>query len=435
MTVVTDTISSRGKTHTPKVATSANSELVGTDPVCAFYTEHPYPPPVANLDRARDEWRDADRRRAEHHLLWPDKPYVADLDILVAGCGTWQAAKYALCRPQARVVGIDVSATSLEHTDRLRRKYGLTNLEIEQRSIECVEAMERRFDLIVCTGVLHHLVHSAAGLRALRSVLKTDGAIYLMVYAPYGRTGIYMLQEYCRRIGIRATGREIEDLSVSLAALPRSHPMLATLAASRDVQNSDALADALLNPRDQSYAVPQLFELLDRGGLSFGRWYWQAPYLPQCGAFAATPHAERVATLPPEQRYAAMELWRGTMASHSLVAYRNDGADERGKVRFDEDRWQRYVPIPLPHTLCVEERLPAGAAAVLLNRSHQYHDLIVPITKQEKQMFDAIDGRRTIADIADHAGGGDARSCAMRLFEKLWRYDQVVFDTASAQCS
>jgi hypothetical protein len=61
--------------------------------------------------------------------------------------------------------------------------------------------------------------------------------------------------------------------------------------------------------------------------------------------------------------------------------------------------------------------------------------LIVPITKQEKQMFDAIDGRRTIADIADHAGGGDARSCAMGLFEKLWRYDQVVFDTASAQCS
>ena len=74
------------------------------DPVCEFYTSHPYPPPVANLDRVRDEWQDENRQRAEFHLLWPDKVYRADLDILVAGCGTWQAAKYALCRPRARVV-------------------------------------------------------------------------------------------------------------------------------------------------------------------------------------------------------------------------------------------------------------------------------------------------------------------------------------------
>jgi SAM-dependent methyltransferase len=423
MTIAINAIGSRSVTRTPEV---------NTDPVCAFYTSHPYPPPVDNLDRAREEWQDADRRRAEHHLLWPDRPY-ADLDILVAGCGTWQAAKYALCRPRARVVGIDVSATSLEHTDRLRRKYGLTNLQTEQRSIEGVEAMEQRFDLIVCTGVLHHLVHPVAGLRALRSVLKPAGALYLMVYAPYGRAGIYMLQEYCRRIGIGTTKRELEDLSASLKALPRSHPIVATLAASRDALNSEALADALLNPRDQSYAVPQLFELLERGGLTFGRWYWQAPYLPQCGAFAATPHAERVARLPPVQRYAALELWRGTMASHSLIAYRDDAPSQGVTVRFDEDRWPDYVPIRVPHTLCVEERLPAGAAAVLLNRSHQHHDLIVPIDKQEKRMFDAIDGRRTIADIAAHADGGDARS-ATGLFERLWQYDQVVFDTASAQC-
>ena len=92
---------------------------MSADPVCEFYTQHPYPPPVDNLDRARDEWRDGTRDRAEHHLLWPGRPYRAALDILVAGCGTWQAAKYALCRPQARVNGIDVSATSLDHTGRL----------------------------------------------------------------------------------------------------------------------------------------------------------------------------------------------------------------------------------------------------------------------------------------------------------------------------
>ena len=44
-------------------------------------------------------------------------------------------------------------------------------------------------------------------------------------------------------------------------------------------------------------------------------------------------------------------------------------------------------------------------------------------------MFDAIDGRRSIAEITDHAGGME-RARARTLFEKLWWYDQVVFDTS-----
>src|SRR5262245_3394938 len=99
-----------------------------SDPVCAFYNRHPYPPPIESLDRARDEWRDEKRHRAEFHLVWPSQPYRADLEILVAGCGTRQAAKYALCRPQAHVAGIDVSTTSLDHTEQLKRKYSLANL-------------------------------------------------------------------------------------------------------------------------------------------------------------------------------------------------------------------------------------------------------------------------------------------------------------------
>jgi hypothetical protein len=64
----------------------------------------------------------------------------------------------------------------------------------------------------------------------------------------------------------------------------------------------------LLNPRDRAYSVPQLFNFIERAGLSFGRWYWQAPYLPQCGAIATTPHAKRLLELPEQEQYNAMEL-------------------------------------------------------------------------------------------------------------------------------
>src|SRR5262245_28536134 len=155
--------------------TRAGSERP-SDPVRDFYTQHPYPPPVDNLDRARDEWRDPNRHRAEFHQFWPERPYRAGLDVLVAGCGTWQAAKYAVCRPKARVVGIDVSATSIDHTQQLKRKYDLANLEVRQLPIEQAGELNRTFDLIICTGVLHHLADPEAGLRALRDVMRADGA-------------------------------------------------------------------------------------------------------------------------------------------------------------------------------------------------------------------------------------------------------------------
>jgi SAM-dependent methyltransferase len=405
------------------------TSAMSTDPVCEFYTSHPYPPPVANLDRVRDEWQDENRHRAEHHLLWPDKPYRADLDILVAGCGTWQAAKYALCHPDARVVGIDVSTTSLDHTGQLKRQYNLTNLQTRHLPIESAAALERGFDLIVCTGVLHHLVDPDAGLRALCSALKPDGAMHVMVYAPYGRAGVYMIQDYCRRLDIGTSEREISDLMSVLKALPQQHPLVALLRGSRDSANADALADALLNPRDRAYSVPQLFEFVERNALTFVRWYRQAPYLPQCGAIATTPHAKRLAARSERDQYAALELWRGTFASHSVIVSRTDASHRRAKVSFDDqERWPHYAPIRLPGTLCVQERLPAGAAGVLVSRYHSSPDLILVIDAREKEMFDAIDGRRSIAEIVNRTGADRRRARA--LFQKLLWYDQVVFDSS-----
>src|SRR6185503_7685953 len=179
---------------------------------------------------------------------------------------------------------IDVSTTSLEHTEKLKQKYDLRNLETRQVAIENIGEnlganigenageLDQQFDLIICTGVLHHLAAPDTGLRALRSVLSSEGAMYLMVYAPYGRTGIYMLQEYCRRLGIETSQQEINDLIAVLRMLPQHHPLLATQGGSREFVNGDALADALLNPRDRSYSVPQLFDFLERNDLRFGRW-------------------------------------------------------------------------------------------------------------------------------------------------------------------
>jgi hypothetical protein len=256
--------------------------------------------------------------------------------------------------------------------------------------------------------------------------------MYVMVYAPYGRTGVYMLQDYCRRLGIGTSEQEVRDLIAALEALPQNHPLAAVLRGSRDARNADALADALLNPRDRSYSVPQLFDLLERNHLTLQRWYWQAPYLPQCGAIAATPHARRLAALPERDQYAAAELWRGTMTVHSAIVRGSDAAEGDVKVRFDADGWPRYVPIRLPWTELIRDRLPAGAAALVLNRSHPFHDLILALGAEDKQLFDGINGLRSIEEIVERVPGSD-RGRARTLFERLWWYDQVVFDASASR--
>ena len=97
----------------------------------AFYERHPYPPPVDDLQAYRQVWDDQ-RRRADSHLFWPAEPYRDDRSILVAGCGTTQAAHYALRWPRAQVIGIDVSAKSIAFTQGLKRKHALANLEVRQ---------------------------------------------------------------------------------------------------------------------------------------------------------------------------------------------------------------------------------------------------------------------------------------------------------------
>jgi SAM-dependent methyltransferase len=398
-----------------------------------FYDRYPYPRPVDNLEKYRRLWQDPQRRRADYHLFWPARSYCEERSILIAGCGTSQAAKHALRWPTAQVTGIDFSATSVRYTEELKRKYNLENLQVRQLPVEHVSELETSFDQIVCTGVLHHLADPDAGLKALREVLKLDGAMHLMVYAPYGRSGIYMLQEFARRIGLHATDENIRDLIALLRVLPPGHPLENLLREAPDFRSEATLADALLHPQDRAYSVPQLFDYIGRGGLVFGRWLRQAPYLPQCGVIAGTPYASRLAQLCAEEQYAAVELFRGTMLRHSAVVYRVDRPGGSRPIHFDGKGWQNYVPMHLPMTISVQERLPPGAAAVLINQSHTYTDLYLPIDQAEKQLFDAIDGETSIAEIVRSTWKRTREQDWERagvFFERLWMYDQVVFDAS-----
>jgi len=124
------------------------------------------------------------------------------------------------------------------------------------------------------------------------------------------------------------------------------------------------------------------------------------------------------------------------MVRHSVIAYRDDDPVATQRIRFADDTWLDYVPLRMPDTICVQNNVPAGAAAVLINPTHAYRDLIMPIDAAEKGWFDAIDGIRSIGDFVKgtlpSAPAGAQLDVARAFFEKLWHYDQIVFD--ASQC-
>ena len=224
----------------------------------------------------------------------------------------------------------------------------------------------------------------------------------------------------------------MRDLGTTIGALSADHPIAGVARRAKDFRNPDALADALLHPQDRAYTVPQLYAWLERCGLSFGRWFEQAPYLPQCGAMASTPHAARLVSLSPPLQHAAVELLRGTMTKHNFIAYRDDRRGESQPITFDGDAWRDYVPLRLPWTLCIRDRVPPGSAAVLINRAHTYPDLALPIDAAQDRIFAAIDGNRSIDEILRDRSGSGRRGAGPQIFRAALavRSDRVRRDRA-----
>ena len=201
---------------------------------------------------------------------------------------------------------------------------------------------------------LHRRAPSLAGpgsraCARLRDVLEPDGAMHLMVYAPYGRTGIYMLQDYCRRLGIGTTAAEIRDLAASLRALPPDHPLMPLLRNARDFATEAGLADALLHPQDRAYSVPAAIRFArQRRACSSAAGSGRRAYLPHCGALVQSPHRPRLAAA--SRRRSNMRRWSCSAAAWSSIAWSPIGTTVRKlpAINFDGDEWLDYVPSPRP---------------------------------------------------------------------------------------
>ena len=140
-------------------------------------------------------------------------------------------------------MAIDVSKKALKHHEYLKKQYQLKNLELQHLPIEQVNQLNRKFDLIISTGVLHHLLEPLIGLQSLAQCLRAEGVMALMLYARYGRAGVEMLQGVFRDLGLQQDGESIAVVQAALSSLPVDHPLHVYMRLAPDLKFNAGLVD------------------------------------------------------------------------------------------------------------------------------------------------------------------------------------------------
>lgn len=270
----------------------------------------------------------------DHWIFGGHRPAAAPIRALVAGGGSGDAT--VMLAQQMTQAGRAGEVTWLDRSGAARKvaearvaARGLGNVAFREASIlDLPGSGLGPFDYIDCCGVLHHLPDPLDGLKALASVLAPGGGIGLMVYAPHGRTGVYMLQDALRLI---APPGEAPAARVDIAKrLWRQLPETAWLRRNPwitdHVKGGDAgIYDLLLNPRDVAFTVPALAALLDAAGLEIRCLVEPFRYDPD--SFLSDPRLrERTAGLGFVERAALAEAAAGNMGIHVAYAARRGEA-------------------------------------------------------------------------------------------------------------
>ncbi len=392
--------------------------------LAAQYEAYPYP--------QRDPRDEAKRlivgspshlREVDHWIFGARRPATRALNALMAGGGSGDAT--LMLAQQMATAGRPGSVTWFDRSAAARKVAGarvaarsLGNVRFEEGSIlDLAGSGLGPFDYIDCCGVLHHLPDPLAGLGALVSVLAPGGGIGLMVYAPHGRTGVYMVQDALRLIAPPdQPPRERVDTAKRLwRQLPETNWLRRNPWITDHVKGGDAgLYDLLLNPRDVAFTVPQLAALVAASGLEFRCLVEPFRYDPD--SFLTDPRLrERTAGLDPVQRAALAEAASGNMGIH--IAYCVRAGQPPPAPAWDDEA---SVPVlrELDGAKLAATIPPDGVLRIA------FDGLTAPVTlpRLAQAILARVDGQRSIGAIGDElAAKGVSREAFAKDFAALAR--------------
>ena len=189
-------------------------------------------------------------------------------DVLIAGCGTGaQAVTSAMRYLNARVLAMDINLASLAYGKRKAAALGVDRIEWRHGDILAMAGSDRRFDMIDCSGVLHHMREPMAGWQILRGLLKPGGVMKIGLYSELARADFVRRGAELRAEGGDPAGR-IREFRHQVFAKP-DDALSKRLMALRDFFTLSGCRDLFLNAGEHRFTLPEIGKSLEALNLEF----------------------------------------------------------------------------------------------------------------------------------------------------------------------
>ncbi len=328
----------------------------------------------------------------DHYLFNGQRDWSQPLQVLVAGGGTGDGLiQLATIMQQAKrpceITYVDLSTASRKIAEERAHIRGLQNIRFITGSL--LDAPDLgRFDYIDCCGVLHHLPKPEAGFQALHSALAPGGGMGCMVYAPYGRSGVYPLQEAFQTLLANLSPKERLQAGRELVAkLPDGHPFKNNPNLGDHHASDAGFYDLLLHSQDRAFSVTELDTVMRETG-----WVLSGMTLP--ALYDLTRLTDNIPDgLSPIEQMAVAEKLRGTIKVHVGYAVAADAA--RGPA-------SGFSPARIPHLKGVEAKALAQAVANGKSPTLNFGTVTATLTlpSQAAPLIAGINGRRNLGEIA-----------------------------------
>ncbi len=190
--------------------------------------------------------------------------------VLIAGCGTGQHVMQVASRfKDAQVLGVDLSATSLGYAKSKIEEYGFDDkAKLLQADILSLDHLDKQFDIIESSGVLHHMEDPIAGWKVLKSLLKPNGVMKIALYSEAARKFVVQAREWIAKEGYEATPEAIRQCRRDFMLSPDAAKWK-VLTQRSDFYSMSDCRDLIFHVQEHRYAIPQLAEILEELGFEF----------------------------------------------------------------------------------------------------------------------------------------------------------------------
>lgn len=238
-----------------------------------FYNQWPYP--ILNISSIRDlafaGYRDQSDPQSNWNKFFPNKKSNQPIKILVAGCGTIQAGLIGVRNPMHEIIGIDISQTSINIQEKLCLKDNINNVSLFNSSILDYYS-NNKFDLIICSGVLHHVKNPKENLKKLSTLLHDDGIMSIMLYNEALRSGIYKIKKLIEYLDLYPNELTAKKLLKLIEQLDQNHSVKRYTKENTEINFLNNFMDTFFNPNEIAFNPVSVKELLTGTDLKFYDW-------------------------------------------------------------------------------------------------------------------------------------------------------------------